>query len=152
MSARPRRGRSRSRGFALMLALFMLVSLAAIGAYLLSISTGQTIAVAEDVAAANAYQAARTGIDWAAYQILRNPGGAFATGCDGGATNQTLTLSGGLAGFYAEVACQSPGTEIEGGTTLRGYQVTVTACNQTPCGSSPGPTYVERQLQLTLTK
>jgi MSHA biogenesis protein MshP len=141
----------RSGGFGLILALFLLVSLAAIGAYLLTVSTAQVAAVAQDVMAANAYQAARAGIDWSAYQILRNPSGSFATGCQGGAASQTLTLSGNLGGFYAQVSCQSPGAEIEAGATVRGYQITVTACNQNPCGASVGPTYVERQLQLTLT-
>ena len=151
MSALGPRSLRRAGGFALILALFLLVSLAAIGAYLLTISTGQVAAVGQDVMAANAYQAARAGIDWGAYQILRNPGGAFASGCKGGSANQTLTLSGGLSGFYAQVSCQSPGSEIEGGATVQGYQVTVTACNQSPCGGAVGPTYVERQLQLTLT-
>ncbi len=146
----PRRAQ-RQGGFALILAVFLLVSLAAIGAYLVTVSTGQAAAVAEDVQAANAYQAARAGIDWGAYQILRNPGGAFASGCAGGAASQTLTLSAGLNGFYAQVACQSPGAEIEGGATVRGYQITVTGCNKNPCGGSAGPTYVERQLQLALT-
>lgn len=142
---------SRTRGFALILALFLLVSLAAIGAYLLTVSTGQVAAVAQDVMAANAYQAARAGVDWGAYQILRNPGGAFASGCAGGSASQTLTLSSGLAGFYAQVSCQSPGSETEAGVAVQGYQITVTGCNQNPCGGAVGPTYVERQLQLTLT-
>lgn len=139
-----------ARGFALMMAVFMLVSLAAIGAYLLTVSTGQVAAGAQQVSAAEAYQAARAGIDWGAYQILRNPSGAFASGCAGGATSRTLTLAYGLSGFYAQVSCQSPGTEVEAGKTLRSYQITVTGCNENPCGASLTPTYVERQLQLEL--
>ena len=143
----------RQAGFALMLALFLIVSLAAIGVYLLTISTAQVEAGIQDEQGARAFQAARTGIDWGAYQVLRNPGSVFATTCAGGApASQTITLVQGLAGFYAEVACLRVGNETEGAVTVRVYRVTATGCNQSPCGGAIGPTYVERQLQLTLTE
>jgi len=135
-----------------MLALFMIVSLAAIGVYLLTVSTGQLEAGIQDEQGARAYQAARTGIDWGAYQMLRNSGSAFATDCANGgiANSQTLTLSQGLTGFYAEVSCLRVGNETEGAATVSAYLLTSTGCNASPCGTL-GPTYVERQLQLTLT-
>ena len=143
-------------GFALVLALFLIVSLAAIGAYLLTVSTAQVEAGVQDEQGARAYQAARTGIDWGAYQLRRNPGGAFASACIaagvGSGSAQTLTLGAGLTGFYAQVACLKTGDEFEGADAIRTYRVTATGCNQTPCASSVGPTYVERQLQLTLTR
>ena len=150
------RGRTTTRraaGFALILALFMIVSLAAIGAYLLTVSTGQVEAGVQDEQASRAYQAARAGIEWGAFQVLRNPGGSFATTtCNAAGTPaQAITLSGGLAGFRAEVACQVFGPETEGTASLTVYRVTATGCNNDPCGSGLGPTYVERQLQLTLT-
>lgn len=149
---RPRAAR-RVQGFALILAVFMLVSLAAIAAYLITVSTGQVAAEAEAEQGALAYQAARTGIEWGAFQVLQNGGGSFASACaSAGTASRTLTLQVGLAGYYTEVSCQSPGTEVEGTSTLRSYQLVSTGCNQSPCGSNPGPTYVERQLQLTLIK
>jgi MSHA biogenesis protein MshP len=140
-------------GFALMLALFMLVSLAAIGAYLLTVSTGQVEASVQDEQGNRAYQAARAGIEWGAFQVLRNPGGSFATtNCNAAGTPaQAIPLAGGLAGFRAEVSCQVFGPETEGAGTVSVYRVTATGCNSNPCGSALGPTYVERQLQLTLT-
>ena len=48
----------RCRGFALMLAVFMIVTLAAIGVYLVTVSTGQTQAVSQDEQGVRAYQAA----------------------------------------------------------------------------------------------
>ena len=145
--------RRRQRGFVLVLALFLIVSLAAIGAYLLTISIAQVEAGVQDEQGARAYQAARTGIDWGAYQLLQNPGGAFATAtCNAaGAPSQQLTLAGALTGFFAQVACQVPGPETEGADTVRSYRITVTGCNQALCAGAIGPTYVERQLQLTLT-
>ena len=141
----------RQSGFLLVLALFLIVSLAAIAVYLVTISTAQVEAGAQDEQAARAYQAARTGIDWGAYQVLQNPGGAFATAtCNAtGTPSQQLTLAGGLANFFAEVSCRVAGPEIEGAVSVRTYQIIVTGCNSNPCGGT-GATYVERQLQVTL--
>ena len=143
------------RGFALMAALFILVTLTAIGVYLLTISTGQLGAAAQDEQAARAYQAARTGIDWGAYQLLRNDTGAFGAACTGaGTASQQLALGalGGPAGaYYAEVGCSRIGNETEGGATVTVFRLTATGCNRSPCGT-PDATYVERQLQLALSK
>ena len=135
-----------SRGFALMLAVFMIVTLAAIGLYLVTISTGQIQAVSQDEQSVRAYQAARAGIDWGAYQLLQQ-----STIC----TTQTRTLTQGLAGFYAVVACQQllpVAGETEGPSTVKVFQVVSTGCNANPCApATPDTTYVERQLQLRLT-
>lgn len=145
--------RRRSRGFALILALFMLVTLAAIGAYLLTISNAQIEAGVQDEQGNRAYQAARAGIEWGAFQVLRNPGGAFTTTtCNAtGTPTQAISLTGGLAGYRAEVGCRVFGPETEGTTSVTVYRITSTGCNSATCGSGVGPTYVERQLQLTLT-
>jgi MSHA biogenesis protein MshP len=143
------------RGFALMMAVFMIVTLAAIAVYLLTVSTGQIQATTQDEQGARAYRAARTGIDWGAYQILRNSGGTFATACAGGSASNTLTFTAPqLNGFRSQIACSLVGSETEGSVTVKIYLLTATGCNASPasCGSSLGPTYVERQLQLTLTR
>jgi MSHA biogenesis protein MshP len=143
----------RQRGFALMLAIFLVVTLAAMGVYLLTISTGQIEAAVQDEQATRAHQAARSGIDWGAYQMLRNSGGAFATACTVGGNTQTLVLGQGLANFFAEVHCQQVGSEAEAGATVVLHRLRVTGCNSSPCcpaGTACGPTYVERQLQLIL--
>ncbi len=142
MSARRLRRRT-AHGFALMMAIFIIVTLAAIGVYLLTVSTGQLEAATQDEQGTRAYQAARTGMDWAAYQVLRQ------SNCP----NQTLQLQQGLAGFFSKVECALVATEMEGGDTVNAYQIKVTGCNNNTCPlASPGPTYVERQLQLTLTR
>jgi MSHA biogenesis protein MshP len=148
--------RRRCQGFALMMAVFIIVTLAAVGVYLVTISTGQVAAASQDEQAARAYQAARTGVDWGAYQVLVNTGGGFATTCAGGGApnTQSIPLQQGLSGFRAEVTCQRVGSETEAGVTVTSYRLTVTGCNHSPsaCGTSVDPTYVERQLQLTLAK
>lgn len=141
-----RKAASAARGFALMMAVFMIVTLAAIGLYLVTVSSGQTMAVLQDEEGARAYQAARTGIEVAAYQILRS---ATCT------PTQTIVLGQGLTGFIAVATCAQVNTvgETEGGTPIAVFQVTSTGCNASPCTpATPGPTYVERQLQITITR
>lgn len=129
----------RARGFALVLALFLIVSLAAIGAYLLSVSNVQVETGIMDEQGARAYQAARAGLDWGAYRVLRN----------GVCPTTTIPLA---SGFIAEVTCTSFGPENEGGTPVSTYRIVSTGCNATPCSSGTGATYVERQLQLTVAR
>jgi MSHA biogenesis protein MshP len=132
----------RARGFALIMALFVVVSLAAIAAYLLTVSNVQVESGVMDEQGARAYQAARAGLEWGAYQVLRN------STCPAGTTSIALPLD--LSGFRAEVTCVSFGTETEGGTSVSTFRITSTGCNSASCSGPPGPGYVERQLQLTL--
>ncbi|MGH8686105.1 MAG: agglutinin biogenesis protein MshP [Burkholderiales bacterium] len=149
----------RARGFALVLAVFIIVILASIGAYLLSESNTQIAASALDEQGARAYQASRTGLEWGAYQILQAPAGAFAIACAAASlaspTSTTMALPqispGAAVSFSATVTCGSPGVETEGGVSVRTYLVRSTGCNAASCPSAaPGPNYAERQLQLTV--
>jgi MSHA biogenesis protein MshP len=127
-----------------MAALFIIVTLAAIGVYLLTISTGQVAAATQDEQAARAYQAARVGIEVAAYQLLRT------AGCP---ASQTIALQQGLLGFWTKVDCASVSTESEAGSTVSVFLLTATGCNRNACGPvNTDATYVERQLQLTLSR
>jgi MSHA biogenesis protein MshP len=136
-------------GFALMMAIFAIVTLAAIGVYLLTVSNAQLEATAQDEQGARAHQAARTGIEWAAFQILRNSGNC-------GTVSTTLNLQQGLQGFHATIGCTVTAEdegENSGVNAIKVYQITVTGCNNATCPlANPGPTYVERQLQLTLAR
>ena len=133
----------RARGFALILALFLIVSMAAIGAYLLTVSNVQVETAVMDEQGARAYQAARAGLEWGAYQVLRN------SNCPAGTTSIAMPFA--VAGFRAEVTCIAFGSENEGGTTVSTFRITSTGCNQADCTANPaGPTSVNRQLQLTV--
>jgi MSHA biogenesis protein MshP len=146
-----------------MAALFIVVTLAAIGVYLLTVATGQVAAASKDEQAARAYQAARAGIEWAAFQVLRNaeapPAGAgdFGPTCkNSNAATQDLSLGalggpGGGETFQAHVAC-ARSAEAEAGATVEIYVIKATACNRNACPGSPDTTYVERELQLVLSK
>ena len=153
-----RRRRARQRGFSLILALFLLVSLAAMGAYLLTVSTVQQEASIADELGAGAYQAARGGIDWGLYELLRDSGGAYASACDAAVAPappaaQSFALGGALAAFSVKVECSASAPTSEGASSgLRAYVLRATACNQASCPGTQGPAYVERQLQATVTR
>ncbi|MES2364861.1 MAG: hypothetical protein V4563_03130 [Pseudomonadota bacterium] len=127
-------------GFAIVAAIFLVVVLAALGAFMLTFSSVQHITSAQDVQGTRAYQAARTGIEWGAYQVLIN------SNCPSSST--TLTAGGTQAGFSIVVQCNAFPSTTEGGNTVNMYQIISTA-SQGTLGSA---TYVERQLQATLGK
>ncbi len=89
------------RGFSVVTAIFLLVVLAAMGAFMVTFSTVQHIPSAQDVQGVRAYQAARAGIEWGAYRVLRN------ASCVG--STVLPALGGTLAGVTVTVLCAAPG-------------------------------------------
>lgn len=153
----PRRCRAASAGFTLVSVLFILVVLAALGAALATLSVRQQMGSAAEIDAVRALQSARAGLEWAAFQVLRNPAPpAAAPGCFG---STSFTLAG-LASFTVTVSCaRTPGSGSvsDGSTALVFYQLLATACNAPsggacPTGSTPSSTYVERQLAWTVVR
>ena len=125
------------RGFSLVSAVFLLVVLAALGVYAVRINTLQQQTVTAGLRAAQAFQAARTGVSWGAYRALSI--GACASG--------TLNLTeGATAGYRVTVQC-SESTHIEGASTVRIYVFDVRA----EAGAYGGPDYVSRRLQTKIT-
>ena len=123
-------------GFALPTAIFLMVILAAIAAFLIGIRLLQDSSTTLDVLGARAYQAAKAGIQWGTYNSLIN------NTCGGTA----LTFGGTLSSFGATVTCSTT-THTEGTTTVNIDTITSTACNQPPCpNAAPTGNYVERQL------
>lgn len=73
-SAYAGRGRWRHEdGFAAVAALFVLVVLAALGAYMVSISSSQQLNAAKDLQGSRAYWAARAGLEWAIGSVAGAP-------------------------------------------------------------------------------
>jgi MSHA biogenesis protein MshP len=133
----------RAKGFALILALFLIVSLAAIGAYLLTVSNVQVESGIMDEQSARAYQAARGGVEWGAYQVLQS------SNCWAGTA--TMPFPADLNNFSASVTCTPPlAPETEGGASIAIFRITSTGCNAASCPGAAVPGYVERQLQLTV--
>jgi MSHA biogenesis protein MshP len=141
-----------------MAAVFLLVVVAAFIAYAATQSSVQQVVSTDDLQSARALQAARTGLEWGAFTILRNSGDAFVTGCQGGTSTKTLDSSNGFGGtslssFTTTLTCT--GTSVtEGGASVRIYRLTSNACNAPSGGACPGTstsaTYVDRELTATI--
>lgn len=133
------------RGFSLISAIFLLVVIAALGAFAVTLSTAQHQSAAMDVRGARAYQAARAGIEWAAFGITNTAVGAVWAGC---AAPAPPALGGTLAPFAVVVACVSA-PYTEGTTVGTVYILTSTAT----AGGAPGNLdYIERVITVTLTR
>lgn len=127
------------KGFSLVTAIFLLVVLAFLGAMMTSFFGSQQQGLAVDVLGSRAYQAARAGIEWGAYNVsIAAPG----LGCNGlGAPIAAGNLQGGLAPFTVNVACVL--TAADDGGPINIYTLTSTANNGAPAGS---PDRVERSI------
>ncbi|OYQ42123.1 hypothetical protein CHU94_03790 [Rhodoferax sp. TH121] len=85
------------QGFAAVAAVFLVVGLAALGAFMLSFSNTQQLTSAQDVQGSRAYWAARAGLGWGLASLKANP-----TVCP--APNPRNFV---LDGFTVEVNCTS---------------------------------------------
>jgi len=138
----------RRRGFTTIAAIFLLVILASLGAFIAEISGTHQIGSALDFMGAEAYFAARAGIDWEVPQAI-NAAVTSATCSDAG----TSTNIGVVNNMYVTVVCQitarSGGAIDEGGLKAI-YKITSTACNVPVANACPGlassNNYVERRL------
>lgn len=125
-------------GFAAVAAIFLVVVLAALGAFMLSLSNSQQVASAQDALGTRAYWAARAGIEWA---VVAGPGVCPAA-------NITLTaLVAGVGpveidGFAVTFRC-SRNDYTEAGVTRKLYGFESTASMGADVGSIG---YVERSL------
>ena len=61
-------------GFSLVTAIFLLVILASLGAFIVTVSGLQQTSSALDVQGSRAYHAARSGIEWGTYQVVQAAG------------------------------------------------------------------------------
>ena len=133
-------------GFVLPTAIFLLVILAALATYMVSLSRTSHISGALDIQGSRAYFAARAGIEWAAWQVI-DPQGLQPSPAPCPASPTSLTLGGTLAGFAVSVSC-SRTLYPDGADTIAVYQITSTATSGTPGEVD----YVERQIQASFGK
>lgn len=145
---------SASQGFVLPSAIFLLVILAALAAFLVRISTTQSAASAQDIQGARAYQAARAGIEWGLYQVLDPLNVSVVAPTNAAWPNMPGCPSGTLVveGFNVVVACSpaAPQDYLEAGNSrsLRVYRLVSTAS----MGVVGATNSVERQIQVTVSK
>ena len=156
----------RQTGFSIIAAIFLLVVLALLAAFIASVTGMQQSSGQLDVLGARAYQSARAGMEWSAWQVLDPNNTLNAGSCSPivmptcPASPQNLpALAGSLSGFTVTVTCAQTADTTEGNRNVRVFQIVATACNQPSAGSCPNvpppvPTngYVERQVQASLAK
>jgi MSHA biogenesis protein MshP len=155
-SARVTVAPGRQGGFTIVTAIFLLVVLAMLGAFMLSVTGLQQSSSVLDVQGVRAYQAARAGVEWGAFQAL-DPNNAIGSPalptCPTSPTH--LTMAGSLSPFTVTVTCSATST-TEGNRNVGTYLIVATACNQPSGGSCPNATpsagYLARQMQATLAK
>lgn len=130
-------------GFVLPVAIFIVVILAALGAYALNLSSVQQATSTQDVQGARAYHAARAGLEWGIYQVLA-PGTATLAACP--ASPATLAIDA----FTVSVTCSQSVDYFEQGSdhAIRVYQIQATAS----FGAVGTLNYAERQLQVSVSK
>ena len=140
-----RREQARQGGFAIVSAIFIVVALAALGAFVAVVATTQHVGSALDLNASRAYYAARAGIEWG---IAQTGDSAFC------AANPSTTIVP-VAGISATVTCVTlaAGDAVESGLG-RIHSIASIACNQPSSGNCPGlagaPNYVERRLTVLI--
>ena len=134
-------------GFVLPTAIFLLVVLAALGTYMVTLSRTSHISSALDIQGARAYQAARTGIEWAAWRVVDPPTQPPTSTTLCPASPTTLTLAGTLDAFAVSVSCTR--TQFtDGAEPVAMYQIVSTATS----GVVGEMGYVERQIQASFGK
>lgn len=119
----------RHSGFSIITAIFLLVILSMLGAFMLTISNAMHVSSAQDIQGSRAFRAARAGIEWGVASVNG------ATACY--ATNPTSLA---LEGFTVTVTC-SMNSYNEGGTMRYIFWLESTASAGGAVGSLG---YVER--------
>ena len=120
-------------GFAAIAAVFLVVVLAALGAFMVSFSNTQQLTSAQDIQGSRAYWAARAGLEWGVASVT--------TACP---TSPTVL---NVEEFTVTVTCNASAYTDVGAVTL--FEVMALTKS---AGTVGGPGYIERSLSATLEK
>jgi MSHA biogenesis protein MshP len=150
--------RRASAGFSTVVAIFLVLALAVLGALIASVASLQQSSSQLDVLGVRAYHSARAGLEWGAHQVLDPHNAEAACGiksCPASPTNLS-GFGGSLAPFTVTVTCTQTADTTEGNRSVRVFTVVASACNQPSGGACPNATpsdgYVSRELQATFSK
>lgn len=132
----------RQSGFSLVAAVFILVVLAMLGAFMVTIGAVQRTTVVQSLQAARAYQAASAGIEWGIQHVVANSACPLPD-----PTVFTLTDSV-LDGFQVSVSCTSAPTPYrEANNCFNVYHLQSFA----QLGAFNDPYFVSRQIEASVT-
>lgn len=154
MNNTPHIGRlpARARGASLLTAIFLVVVMAGLAAAVVRLVMVQQATAAVDMLGVQAYQAARSGLEWGLYQRLRVQ--APGIECFPSPSTFAMPQDGGLGNFTVTVTCApGPSANVVGDTTNR-WTIVAVACNQPGVAGCPNPIanaeYVQRRVQAEL--
>lgn len=133
---------TKQSGFAAISAIFLLVTLAALGGFMLTFSNTQHLTIAQDVRASRDYWAARTGLEWGVGYMNGQP--AATAACPASSS----TLSGLDGGMNVIINCVQQNYS-EGGLDKKIFQLTAVAWGGGQVGSAG---FVERSLSASVEK
>ena len=139
----------RQQGFSLITAIFILIVLAALGAYIVTIGGTNRATSSAALQGARAYQAARSGIDWSVYIISTAADQTTArNNCNGviNANNFTLNVVG-LSNFTIDTLCSFTAHSQQGTDNVTVYTITSTA---TSGGNYGDLDFVRRSITATI--
>ncbi len=128
--------RARQQGFAAIVAVFLVVVLAALGAFMVTFSNTQQLTSAQDVQGSRAYWAARAGLEWGVSSAIA------ASACPASPT--TLTIDG----FSVVITCTVQAYS-ENSASPKIFQFTSIASSGGTVGSVG---YIERSLSASMEK
>ena len=135
------------QGFSIVSAIFLLVVLAFLGVAMTTFSSTQHQSAAMDVMGSRAYQAARAGVEWAAFKVNQMTPGTQWMGC---AMGTPVAVAGDLAPFTVTVNCFGmPVSEVGASPTGTIWIYDVSAVAQAG-GIAGNPDYVERVISVKL--
>lgn len=134
-------------GFATIAAVFILVLMASMGAFMANVSLTQGQDMALDLLSANVYQAALAGTEWGSWQVVKGtPPCSSSPGTD---TNLGL-VNGMAVKVNCTILATGSSVEVNLGSI---YSITSTACNHssTTCpGTVTTANYAERRISVVI--
>lgn len=149
------------KGFAAIAAVFLVMGLAALGAFMVSFSSSQQLESAEDVMGTEAYWAARGGLEWAITSIM-NPAVSNVLPANPPASpvacpSTTLNIKGAAVTYTVTVSCSSQNTYSTEAPSLPSWNLTNTnpptiynVTSTATFGTSGQPNYISRSVSVSL--
>ncbi len=133
-------------GFSMIAAIFLLVVLAALGAFMLTFSNIQHLTSAQDVQGSRAYWAARAGLEWAIAGVVATTVPTPPAVLPLPATCPATAPPASVNGFTLVITC-TPQSYTEAGATINIFQLTSSASTTGGVGSIG---FIERSLSASM--
>jgi MSHA biogenesis protein MshP len=123
-------------GFSIVMAIFILVVLGLLGGYMVKLTGVQYATSTYAAQGARAYQAARAGIEWGLYKLLK----------DGSCVASTVLTLPDINGFSVTLSCANSPTYTEGADSHVVYKITALS----EYGIYNNANYISRNIEVSI--